>query len=247
MHPALADVSHRPWPPPRQPWVMRQQWHDLLFAHWPISVETVRPLVPQPLTIDTIDGATWLGVVPFRMADVAPRWTPAVPGFSAFPELNLRLYVTYRGRPGVWFLSLDAANAVAVWVARRFFHLPYEHADMAIAPGGEGVAYRSVRRGAEPVMFEGRYGPDGDAFVAEPGSLDAWLTERYCLYAQAPDGTLYRGEIHHAPWPLQPAWAEIDRNDLARPHGLALDGPPPHLLFASRLDVVVWPLARLEL
>ena len=211
MHPALADVDHRPWPLPERAWTMRQQWRDLLFAHWPLPVEAVRPLVPQPIAIDTFEGATWVGVVPFRMADVAPRGLPAVPGLSAFPELNLRLYVTYRGRPGVWFLSLDAANPIAVWVARRFFHLPYEHADMAIAPADGGFAYRSVRRGGEPVVFEARYGPDGDAEPAEPHGLTAWLTERYSLYAQSPGGTLYRGEIHHAPWPLQPAWAEITR------------------------------------
>jgi hypothetical protein len=244
MHPAFARTEHRPWPCPERPWAWRQSWLDLLFAHWPIPAAAVRGLVPPGLAIDEFRGTTWVGVVPFRMAGVTRRPLPGMPWISAFPELNLRLYVERDDRPGVWFLSLDAGNPLAVWAARRWFFLPYYHAQMAVSERAGRITYRSERRGPLPVRFAGDYGPVSPIFEAQPGTLEHWLTERYCLYAQAPDGTLYRGEIHHAPWPLQQAEASLAINELASPHGLTLDGPPPLVHFARRLDVVVWPLER---
>src|SRR5687767_13125564 len=199
MHPAFTRLDHRPWPPPRRPWVGRQSWHDLLFAHWPVPVAEVRRLVPAGLNVDQHQGTTWVGVVPFRMTGVAPRGLPDLPGLSAFAELNLRLYVERDGKPGVWFLSLDAASAAAVWAARRFFHLPYHHARMSVT-GDERITYHSQRR-LSGVRFDAGYGPTGPAQPARPGTLGHFLTERYCLYAQAPGGGLRRLEIHHQPWP----------------------------------------------
>src|SRR5882757_5465385 len=119
----LKHTNHRPWPLPRGPWIMAQVWHNLLFAHWTVPVATLRPLVPQQLEIDTFREKAWLGVVPFRMSGVRLRGTPAVPGLSCFPELNVRTYVIRDGMPGVWFFSLDAANLLVVWAARAMFHL----------------------------------------------------------------------------------------------------------------------------
>src|SRR5690606_562879 len=118
---AFARIEHRPWPPPATNWAWRQSWLDLLFAHWPVPAAVVRKLVPPGLGIDEFQGTTWVGVVPFRMAGVMRRPFPDVPWISAFLELNLRLYVERDGRPGVWFLSLDAGNPLAVWAARRWF------------------------------------------------------------------------------------------------------------------------------
>ncbi len=180
------------------------------------------------------------------MTGVSPRLVPNLPWLSAFPELNLRLYVELDGKPGVWFLSLDAANPVAVWAARRFFHLPYFYAEMAIDGDGDTFRYRSERRSeGDAARFSGTYRPTSPLYEAMPGTLEHFLTERYCLYAQAPDGSLYRAEVHHRPWPLQKAEAEIERNEVAAPHGLRLDGPPALLHFARKIDVVVWPLVRL--
>ena len=237
MHPAFARVDHRPWPLPARPWVGRQSWHDLLFAHWPLPPAEVRRLVPAGLNVDQHQGTTWVAVVPFRMSGVAPRGLPDLPGLSAFPELNVRLYVERDGKPGVWFLSLDAASAPAVWAARRFFHLPYFHARMDVA-GSDEIAYASERRSPR-LGFAARYRPVGPPREAAAGTLEHFLTERYCLYAQAPGGGLRRLEIHHRPWPLQPAAAEITRNELLAPHGLAVSGAPL-LHFARRLDVVMW-------
>ena len=247
VHPALERLDHRPWPIPDRPWVWRQSWSDLLFAHWPVPAEALRRLVPEPLTIDTFDGTSWIGLVPFRMHGVMLRPLPDLPYVSAFPELNLRLYVTLGDRPGVFFLSLDAANRLAVWAARRFFHLPYVHARMHLEADGDAVRYASHRldppRGTE---FRAAYGPTGAVYASQPGTLEHWLTERYCLYAQSPRGRLYRAEVHHLPWPLQPAEATIERNDLFDPHGLDIEGPPTLLHFSRRIDVVVWPLDAID-
>lgn len=221
-------------------------WHDLLFAHWRVPAATLRPLVPPSLAIDEFGGSAWIGVVPFRMTGVRLRGTPALPGPGAFVELNVRTYVTDGAKPGVWFTSLDADSRLAVRAARTWFHLPYFDAEMSCAADGEDVVYRSRRthRRAPVAEFEARYGPSGAEFRAAPGSLEHWLTERYCLYAAKPDGALLRGEIHHAPWPLQPAHASIGTNCMAAAAGVSLPDEAPHLLFARRLDVVAWAPER---
>lgn len=240
-HPSLSQQQHRPWPIPQKAWSWRQSWRDLLFAHWPVAASTLRALVPPELELDEFDGSAWLGLVPFRMAGVMRRPLPDLPGVSAFPELNVRTYVARDGKPGVWFLSLDAANRLAVWAARRFFYLPYYRAQTSIAVDGGTVRYRSSRAGAELVAS---YRPTSEPYLARPGTLEHWLTERYCLYAKAPDGSLWRNDVHHPPWPLQSATAEIERNTLFDSHGITVREPPALLHFARRLDVIVWSAER---
>lgn len=242
---ALRETAHRPWSLPRGPWIMKQVWHELLFAHWPVPPAALAPLLPPALALDTFDGSAWLGVVPFRMSGVRPRGLPAIPWLSAFPELNVRTYATRGGKPGVYFLSLDAANPVAVRLARALFGLPYFTAAMRAARKGNLVAYASdAAHPAGTGRFRATYGPTGPAYRARPGALDDFLTARYCLYAGRPGGRVYRAEIHHAPWPLQPAAADIAENSLAASHGLALPDRPPLLHYAHRLDVLVWPPSR---
>ena len=221
---------------------MRQSWQDLLFAHWPIAAKALAHLVPDGVKIQEHDGTSWVGVVPFRMRGVMFRPLPDLPWVSAFAELNLRLYVEVGGKPGVWFLSLDAANPLAVWAARRRFHLPYFLADMQVREVGERLHYRSVRRAPQRVAFKGNYAPVGPVIAARPGSLEHFLTERYCLYTSAPSGMILRGDIHHLAWPLQRASVELEENSIAAPHSLALDGAPPVVHFAKRIDAIMWPL-----
>ena len=238
---------------PRSPWIVAQQWHDLLFAHWPVSSHQVRPLIPPQLALDLYDGQAWLGVVPFRMAGVRLRVTPAIPWLSAFPELNVRTYVTLDGKPGVWFFSLDAANPVAVSIARAWFHLPYFRARMRCRSSATlssrtnprsnaTIAYRSIRthRAAPPARLECVYRGDSPPFEPQPGSLDHFLTERYCLYAADLKGNLFRGEIQHPPWSLQPAEAVIEANTMAEAAGVTLPTVAPLLHFAKRQDMVAW-------
>ena len=202
--------------------------------------------MPPALAVQEFDGTSWVGLVPFRMDDVMFRGLPALPRLSAFPEMNLRLYVEHEGRPGVWFISLDAANAVAVWGARRFAHLPYFHASMHVRPDGERIQYRAERTDpGRRVAFRGTYWPTSDPYEARPGSLDHFLTERYCLYTQDAAGRLETIEIHHRPWLLQRAAAEIEENAVAGPQGVPTSGQPV-LHFSRRQEVVGWRIRRLN-
>jgi uncharacterized protein len=246
----LRLTAQRPWPLPRGPWVMRQTWCELLFAHWPLAPAALAPLLPAALpsgALDTFEGQAWVGIVPFQMRGVRPRALPAVPWLSAFPELNVRTYVTLGGRPGVYFFSLDAANPVAVALARRLLALPYFTAAMRCLRDGDTIAFRSrARHGGKPAVFESHYRPADPVFTAQPNTIDYFLTERYCLYASVSHGRIYRWEIQHGPWPLQVAEAEIAVNTLAESHGIILPDTPPLLHYAARQETLVWPPSRVQ-
>jgi uncharacterized protein len=226
---------------------MAQTWRDLLFAHWPVASQTLRPFVPAALALETFDGQAWVAITPFVLTGLRPRGLPALPGLSWFPELNLRTYVTAGGRSGVLFFSLDAGSALAVAGARALYSLPYYRARFEITAAKGRIRYSSRRthRGAPAATFAAEYGPCGAAAPAGPGSLAHWLTERYCLYAVDRRGRLRRAEIHHPPWPLQPAEARILENTLTAAVGFSLPATPPLLHFAGRLDVQVWAPVRL--
>lgn len=239
MHPALKKTDHRPWPIPRRPWTWRQTWCELLFAHWPVPADRIRALIPPGLVVQQFDGTAWIGVVPFHMTGVMRRPLPDLPWVSAFPEINVRTYVERDGKAGVWFFSLDASNALAVWAAKRFFYLPYYRASMRVAPHGDVVEYRSIRIAGD-AAFDARYGPVGAPYAAASGTLEHWLTERYCLYAESPDRRIVRTDVHHRPWPLQRAEADISENRMLETQGLPASGGAPLLHFSRRLDVIVW-------
>jgi hypothetical protein len=237
---SLEHLEHRPWPLPRLGWRMGQSWEELLFAHWRVPLDEVRAHVPPELEVETHDGTAWVGVTPFRLTGLRARGMLPLPGVSSFLELNVRTYVNHGGeKPGIWFFSLDASSRVAVEMARRTYRLPYFHARMSATRRGESIDYECARIDEAGRVFSGRYRPDGAVFHAEPGSLEWFLTERYCLYTVA-EGRVYRAEIHHELWPLQPAEAEIE---LASISPLALPGDPL-CHFSRRQDVVIWPLEQ---
>jgi hypothetical protein len=237
----LGATAQRPWPMARGPWIMTQTWNDLLFAHWPLSAAAVRARVPAGLELDLFEGQAWLGIVPFHMTNVAPRAVPALPWLSAFPELNVRTYVRVGDKPGVYFFSLDAARSLAVIAARVLLNLPYHTASMQVRLS-DAVDYESRRLRAAPGRgeFLARYRAAGPAYRAATESLDYFLTERYCLYAAGRRGRLYRLEIHHPPWDLQPASAEIARNTMADVAGLSLPHAAPLLHFSKRQNMICW-------
>lgn len=244
----MTATTDRTWELPKRPWFMQMTWSELLFAHWPVEPNVVAPLLPNGLTLDTRDGRAWIGVVPFLMSDVAPRCCPPIPKLSRFLELNVRTYVTFQGKPGVWFLSLDAANRIAVRVARAMFSLPYMDATMSLnKDDSETIDYRSDRthRGEPPATFDASYRAIGDTFHARPGTLEHWLTARYCLYSADCKGRLYRGEIDHAPWTLAPASWTMRQNTMSDPWGIELIGQP-HLLFAQSIHVLAWMISRCD-
>lgn len=236
----LEATGHRPWPLPGAPWIMRQSWHNLLFAHWPVGHEDLRRHVPRVLELDTFDGQAWLGITPFTLTNVALRLTPPFPWISAFAEINVRTYVTVNGKPGVYFFSLDANSVLAVWAARLLFNLPYHAAEISVELTPRTIVYNSCRSARPSATFEARYEPSGTAFCAAAGTLDHWLTERYCLYTVESASTVHHVQIHHRPWSLQPARAEVVFNTMAEAAGLRLPSAEPLLLFGRRLDVLVW-------
>jgi uncharacterized protein len=237
----VSAAAARPWPVPRAPWVMRMTWHELCFLHWRVPADELRPFLPTGLELDTHDGEAWLGVVPFHMTRLAPRGVPRIPPLTDFAELNVRTYVTAEGKPGVWFFSLDATQPLAVRVARACFHLAYLDARIDVRREGDTVAYRSIRThlGAGPAELAVRYHPTGAVAPGRAGTLEHFLTERYCLYAAGRGGRILRQEVDHEPWPLQPAAAEIETCTMTRPLGIELAGEPL-VHYAERLDVVSW-------
>jgi uncharacterized protein len=242
----LRETAHRPWPLPREPWLMAQTWEDLLFAHWPVAPERLRALLPGAIPLDVREGSAWVGVTPFRVSAFRPRGMPHLAGVTAFPELNVRTYTTIDGKPGIWFMSLDAASALAVVGARRAYRLPYFRARMVCRERAGWIEYGSRRVSSDGQRTElaGRYRPTGPAVPPPPGSLEHWLTERYCLYTVDEHGHVLRADIHHPPWLLQPAEASFEHNTMAAPYALELDPSPALLHFSRRQDVLIWPLAR---
>jgi len=228
---------------------MTQTWNALLFAHWPVSAAHMAALLPPDLTLDTFNGQAWVGVVPFGITGIRPRALPPIPGFTGFLELNVRTYVTRHGKPGVWFFSLDAASRLGVEGARLTYHLPYFNAAMSMQREGDTVRYSSTRtdRRAGAGTFEASYRPTGGVYRSQPGTLDHFLTERYCLYSRSRGGRLYRANIHHAPWPLQPAVAEIRINTVAEAFGIALPNVPPLLHYVKQIPVLAWYLEGAEI
>jgi uncharacterized protein YqjF (DUF2071 family) len=239
MNPLLLKVSHRPIPLSRHPWIMKQTWHDLLFMHWPVAPADIRPLVPSLLDLDLFDGRAYVAVAPFWMSGIRGRFLPPVPTLTRFPEINVRTYVRYREVPGVYFFSLDAGSRPAVWGARATYGLPYFHAQMAAMPGNS-CEYRSRRlEDPRPAEFRGRYRPVSAPERRQPGSLEHFLTERYCLYTVRKERAM-RANIHHVPWPLQDAEAEVELNTMTAAAGIALPPVKPLLHYSRRIEVLVW-------
>jgi uncharacterized protein YqjF (DUF2071 family) len=235
---SLDHVAHRAWPAPERPWRMGQTWEDLLFAHWRVPVEEVRRHVPSGLEVELHDGSAWLGITPFRVTGLRPRGGLPLPQLSTFLEVNVRTYVRARDeKPGIWFFSLDATSRLAVVAARRSYRLPYFHARMTLEQDDGGFEVECARLAERGRVFSGRYRPAGEVFRAEPGSLEWFLAERYCLYTSS-RGALRRAEIHHDRWPLQRAEAEVELTSLAP---FELHGEPV-CHYAARQDVVIWPL-----
>jgi uncharacterized protein len=241
----LDRTEHRPWPLPTGPWLMAQSWEDLLFAHWPVDAEVVRRLLPDGLSVDEREGSAWLGITPFEISGLRLRGTWPLPRASRFPELNVRTYVTAEDKPGIWFFSLDTSSRLAVEAARRFFRLPYHHARLRLERRGGRLECDNARSAGDRThIFNASYAPAGDLFEPKSGSLEYFLTERYCLYAADEKG-LHRAEIHHPPWRIRPAEASIELNTMP-PEEADLPTVEPLCHFAEPQDVVIWPLESID-
>ena len=228
--------------------IMYQSWGKLLFMHWQVPIDTLRQHIPRRLAIDTFDGKAWISVTPFTVWGARPVYTPRLPWLSHFHEINVRTYVHYHGVPGVWFFSLDANSAVAVIGARTLFALPYRHATITLEDKSGTIDYsvrRSNRDTAVRAEFQASWTIRADRPRAEPGSLEFFLVERYCLYT-APSNRLYRGRIYHEPWPLQEVRLSSFRSTMVEANGLPAPAGDPLLHHGGPVHVEVWPLEVLE-
>ena len=248
---------------------MHQNWGKLLFMHWRIDAELLRPLIPSQLSIDTFDGSAWIGEIPFTMWGIRASFLPPIPGASAFHELNVRTYVHLNGVPGVWFFSLDAANRLAVWGARTFYHLPYFNADMSLTQQGNTIQYSSKRTDSLTYgeFFAAEAGEISGVANAErfrslpraelnanwtigeplpqssPGSIEFFLTERYCLYSLH-RRRIYRSRIFHEPWPLRTATLNSRQSTMIESLSIAAPQENPLLHYAEAIAVDIWPLKK---
>jgi uncharacterized protein YqjF (DUF2071 family) len=217
---------------------VKMEWRKLLFMHWPVPPECLRPLIPPRLTVDTFDGSAYVALVPFTMTGIRWSYTPKTPWISSFHEFNVRTYVHLDGRdPGVWFFSLDAARLAAVWAARTFFSLPYYHAKMHLDIGADRIAYSSQRFSSSTgrAFFRGTYGW-GDALPrSTPGSLVHFLTERYCLYSRSRTGAVHRARVWHDPWSLHTGRVFDFESDLLEVAGVPMPKGEPLLHYADYL------------
>jgi uncharacterized protein len=238
------QTDHRPWEMPNEPWIMIQQWLEFAFLHWSLPPQQVMPYVPAGLTLDTYEGNAWIGVLPFRMSHVHPRFVPSVPWLSEFLEFNVRTYVVGPdGKKGIIFFSLDASNPVGVSLGRAIYKLPYFNAQMTLEREGNIRHYttRRTHKNARPAAFDGSYRPVGEYYVPATGSLENFLVERYCLYTTNRKGQLFIGEIHHVPWRIAPAEATIRENTMSP---IALPDIEPLMHYSEGVEVAVWRLRR---
>lgn len=237
----FAQATHRPWPLPTGPWVMTQTWERLLFAHWQVEPHLIQSRIPAPLELDTFAGAAWMTMVPFRMNDIRFRLLPKIPGAYTFPQLNVRTYVTYQGKSGVYFFHIEADHRFAAWIARKWAYLPYDFANINWQEQNEHIHF-TCQREHQP-LFEASYKPTSPAEPTKADSLDRWLMERYCFYTTHHD-TLYRGEIHHQPWLVQPAKVDIVHNAIFDLLQLNLAHVNPLFHYAQQLKIWAWPLSK---
>ncbi|HEY6230203.1 MAG TPA: DUF2071 domain-containing protein [Pyrinomonadaceae bacterium] len=231
--------------PEGQP-IMHQDWGKLLFIHWRIDEKLLRPLVPAPLQIDIYHGSAWIAIVPFTMWNISalPPFLPPLPGLSSAHELNVRTYVHLDNEPGVWFLSLDCNSSAAVLGARMLYHLPYYNADIELTADAGAVDYSLSRNDDPPAEFSASWQTGKPLPRSEPGSLEFFLTERYCLFSEH-NHNIYQARIHHRPWPLRSAELISLESTMIESHGLPTPKEDPHLHYCEEQSVDIWPLRRL--
>lgn len=220
---------------------MKQTWQDILFAHYPIEQKLLRPLVPDTLQLDLYNGLGWIGVVSLYVKNNRLRGLPKVPGIDQFPQLNVRTYVTLNGKPGVYFLSIDAPNILAVMLAKTFYRLPFYNADILIRYAHSEVHFKSIRRKSD-IQYNCSYYAASEFFLPKTGSFDEWIAERYSLYSLGKSGQIFRCDILHEPWSLKHAEAEFGNNTLLSNQGIRIESQQPILHFAKKKDVRLWPV-----
>lgn len=224
-------------------WIMKQEWHDVVFLHWPVGKEWLRRFVPGRLEIDLYNGQAWIGVVLFQAKATRLRLLPPIPGTRSYLELNVRTYVKYGDRQGVYFFSLDADSPLAVEVAGFGDFLPYRHAEMKLKKrkGQLEFCNRRIPADSFPESLKITFQPDSEPIAGS--RIEKWLTERYCLWTK-PQKQLWRVDISHSPWSLQYIKGEIYRNSMAAFLPVSLHHALPMAHYAKKKKVRFMPPVR---
>ncbi len=240
MSPSLEPITADPPPNHWRP-VMRQQWTELAYFHWPYAPDVVQRLLPRGVTVDTSGNKAWVGLIPFEMRNVQLGPTPALPWLGSFIEINVRTYVTDSlGRRAVWFFSLDVPRSVIVAVARSVFALPYCWAHATHVQDGDRHHYEMTRR------WPGNSAPHADMRFrigerienGAVGELEHFLCARWALLTKR-RSQLLCGRVHHPRWPLHRVEdVEIDQT-VIEAAGLPSPEGAPHALYSPGVDVGV--------
>lgn len=236
------NTSHRPFPLPKVPWILQQTWDDVLFLHWPVSEAILRDHIPAQLDLDRYEGTAWVSLVLFEVNGMRPRALPPIPFVHSFLELNVRTYVTYKGKPGIYFFSLDANSRLAVRMARIGYSLPYHLAKIELKRKTGKIEFSSSRihKNKPKESLQTIYRPTAEGYFAKKGTLDYWLTERYCLWTQK-GRRLFRTDILHEKWKLQKAEVEIQKNSMAHFLPASSLSSDPVIHYSPSKRVLFWP------
>ncbi|MBY0120970.1 YqjF family protein [Bacillus sp. S/N-304-OC-R1] len=242
----IHETEHRPYPLSSGKWIMRQAWRHILFIHLPISPERIRNYIHPSLQLDTFDELAWISIVIFKMEGIYPRGFPFISITSPFPEINVRTYVKWKGKPGVHFLSLDVGDWASFTLAKKWYHLPYHSANISLKQRKNTFYFESLRRKSElnPILCNGIYTPNVNTFTPGKETLEHWLTERYCFYSTDHRGHIYAGEIHHPPWALQEAKIEIFENTMLAPYNIEIS-EQPIVHFSEGIDSLFWNIKKI--
>ncbi len=187
--------EHRPIAMPEGKWILYQEWNHVIFLHWQVTVEQLHQLIPPGLEVDLYKGTPWVSLVAFRLENVRPRMLPSFSPVSNSDEINIRTYVKYKGKPGIFFLSMELGKKITNVITKTFTGLPYRHSDINIT---ENSYHSNHLESGDSLDIEFQV----KSRKFEKSELEKWLTERYTLFQDEDENSLMEFEVHHYEWPL---------------------------------------------
>ena len=238
----ILNTTHRTWALPAGKWAYYQEWNHVLFLHWKVSARELQTLLPAHLTLDLYEGTAWVSLVPFTMEKMRPNGMPAFTPISNFHEINVRTYVTAEGKPGVYFLNIEAQKYLSAYIARKTSGLPYEKSVIKRAINHSQHTYTSTN---QVKAFQLNAAFETGSPITHKPPLNTWLTERYCLYL-GDNGQLYRYQIHHHPWELQ----EVQIKNLTTAYAIgniSLHTPPDLAHYSKGVQVIAWKREKVNI
>jgi len=227
----LRQTDHRPWKLPAENWKFYQEWNNAIFLHWQVELDELKKFVPTELEIDLFDDKPWISLVAFTMEKIRPKNLPAFPPISDFDEINIRTYVKFNNKTGVYFLSIEGGKRASCKIAKGMSELPYRYSKIRRQKG----IYKSTNKKLNDqlnIEFE------LDKVQTKKNELDKWLTERYALF-QDTGNCINEFDIHHLEWPTE--GIEMKKLEVDYPRFGNLINNKPNLTHFSRgVKVIAW-------